>query len=518
MNWTINIKQNKYFLAFITLFLVIATYITWETVIDDSFITFRYSYNLAKYFKLCWNLSDNPPVEGYSNPLWMILNALAFTVKIDMVLFSKILSIISFILILRIFFIKFHENIILFRLILLMLILIPQTYIHLNSGLETMLYALLMFLVFLEIYDIVFVNKLDYYSIPVLCFLLTTLRPEGFIISSFSILIYFIYSYKLLTNRKKIIGITSIFIILAILFFVFRYIYFGYIFPNTYYVKVGNIKAGRLWIRDSLYLMLPLLIPIVLSLFTKKNIKLIIFSFVFLLFSSASYVISQLLMDYSFRFLYHVTPIILFVFGLIANEFINKKYNKFFIVAFSVIFIVFCWSQRDSIDMLVYGKNLNEVYINFGKRLYSIEIPDEYKSICLGDAGAIPYYSQWDCIDFVGLNDLVIAHKLQEREDYILRKKNTILLLFSSDGIEPYKDQYAFKYEKIIDKYELIGSLKCNKLYYMMAYIKKNVDLETKGKIKSEIEILAASANQNVIERNSPEIYKYLLNRLTSIF
>lgn len=46
----------------------------WEFVCDDAFISFRYAVNLAEHRSLSFNpsLTDAPPVEGYTNFLWVV--------------------------------------------------------------------------------------------------------------------------------------------------------------------------------------------------------------------------------------------------------------------------------------------------------------------------------------------------------------------------------------------------------------------------------------------------------------
>src|SRR5262245_34549479 len=44
-------------------------------VTDDAYISFRYARNLAHGFGLRYNVTENPPVEGYSNFLWTLLCA-----------------------------------------------------------------------------------------------------------------------------------------------------------------------------------------------------------------------------------------------------------------------------------------------------------------------------------------------------------------------------------------------------------------------------------------------------------
>lgn len=47
-----------------------------DFVCDDAYITFRYAKNLAEGHGARFNLGDGPPVEGYSNFLWMLIAAL----------------------------------------------------------------------------------------------------------------------------------------------------------------------------------------------------------------------------------------------------------------------------------------------------------------------------------------------------------------------------------------------------------------------------------------------------------
>lgn len=52
-------------------------------VIDDAFITFRYSRNFANGFGIRYNPGESPPVEGYSNFLWMLICAGFEALRLD---------------------------------------------------------------------------------------------------------------------------------------------------------------------------------------------------------------------------------------------------------------------------------------------------------------------------------------------------------------------------------------------------------------------------------------------------
>ncbi|HEY6867691.1 MAG TPA: hypothetical protein VI792_10565, partial [Candidatus Eisenbacteria bacterium] len=63
-------------------------------LVDDSFITFRFARNLAEGHGVTWNPGE-PPVEGYSNFLWMILSAGALRAGLDPLLVARLLAIAS---------------------------------------------------------------------------------------------------------------------------------------------------------------------------------------------------------------------------------------------------------------------------------------------------------------------------------------------------------------------------------------------------------------------------------------
>jgi len=61
---------------------------------DDAYISFRYARNLVDGLGLVWNAGER--VEGYTNFLWTVMLAPAFALKLDVVLWSYVLSIISY--------------------------------------------------------------------------------------------------------------------------------------------------------------------------------------------------------------------------------------------------------------------------------------------------------------------------------------------------------------------------------------------------------------------------------------
>lgn len=61
---------------------------------DDAYITLRYSRNLVEGAGVAWN-RGGPPVEGYSNFLFVLLGALALAIDLDPMLLLKQLSVLA---------------------------------------------------------------------------------------------------------------------------------------------------------------------------------------------------------------------------------------------------------------------------------------------------------------------------------------------------------------------------------------------------------------------------------------
>ena len=68
-----NFRRQAGPLLVVLLVMVICARVAW--VCDDAYITFRFARNLALGRGLVFNVGESPPVEGYSNFLWMILCA-----------------------------------------------------------------------------------------------------------------------------------------------------------------------------------------------------------------------------------------------------------------------------------------------------------------------------------------------------------------------------------------------------------------------------------------------------------
>ena len=69
----------------------------WPMKLDDAFIAFRYARNLVEGVGLVWNPGE-PPVEGYSNFLWVLVMAVVHQLGLEPLRAAKVLGLLSSVL------------------------------------------------------------------------------------------------------------------------------------------------------------------------------------------------------------------------------------------------------------------------------------------------------------------------------------------------------------------------------------------------------------------------------------
>ncbi len=237
---------------------------------DDAFISFRYAVNFADGHGLVFNIGER--VEGYTNFLWVIILSFFSLIGIAPEKIANILSIaLSVALFLSV--IRYNQRFFaqkrfdLFILIAPLLLVLNRTYaVWSTSGMETKLFS---FLVFFSVIYLIkgWIEDKRYLSISSLLFALTSLtRPEGILLAASFFGYYILLNFR---NGEYVHAVRPILIYIVIIgvHFLFRLIYYGYIFPNTFYAKVEGFwfKAGFsylfLFIHEyGLYLLLPLII------------------------------------------------------------------------------------------------------------------------------------------------------------------------------------------------------------------------------------------------------------------
>lgn len=236
-------------------------------VSDDAYISFRYAKHLARGDGLRFNVGEAPPVEGYTNFLWVLLSAAGEGLGIASDILMPALSVLCALVIMwRLYLIATRS----FSLppfvagsALLILACQPPFVIWSTSGLETMAFTLLILLTT----EALFLNPTTplrwaaSYGV-----LLCLVRAEG---PAWALCIGGL-AFLLRQERRSVLARFVLpILIVSLAYLLFRLWYFGEWFPNTANAKV---QSGPLvWERGLRYLLsfwLSFITPFVLILLT----------------------------------------------------------------------------------------------------------------------------------------------------------------------------------------------------------------------------------------------------------
>ena len=214
-------------------------------ITDDAYISFVYSRNFAEHGQLVFNIGDY--VEGYTNFLWTLLIGLGMLVGVEPEWSAKILGALFAVLTLYMTFTLVERALgrkSMWAAVPALLLACSSGFACWTSGgLETQLFTMLCTI---AIEGVVAAEAEDgaagLYRAGVALALAAMTRPEGLLIAFALGLVRLICN---VTAKRGIAGKTELiasicFIVLWAPWFVWRWQYYGYPFPNTYYVKASG--------------------------------------------------------------------------------------------------------------------------------------------------------------------------------------------------------------------------------------------------------------------------------------
>ena len=380
--------------------------------VDDAYISYRYSWNLAHFNTLSWNESGFQRTEGFTNPLWVLLG-IAWSkfgnkdwVYPLSVLSSIIISSILFsILILSV--LKRHDNSIGSILGLVSVACVPAIWLHTTSGLESAVFGVgLATLAYLAIFP----SKKPITSslIIFLSIFLGLLRSDGFIYLAI------ILSAAIIAGSKSWKPVLIGLIISGMVLIVWRYLTFGTLLPNTAVAKLNfslseRIRVASMFLRASVFysgLIIFLLFGIA-GLWLES--RRIFFAGIFVALSWVSYYLYIGGDGYIERHLIGLY-FLLAAFGaplwLAANH--KTRFLFFLVILISGFISIIMFKGRFN----YVSPKSNDPWIMLGKALESDR--ERYGVLITFAAGKIPFYAGGDNIDMLGLNDPVLATLQQD--------------------------------------------------------------------------------------------------------
>ena len=259
-------------------------------ICDDAYISFRYAHNLAYHNELSFNLGDR--VEGYTNFLWTMTLGLLLKMGLRPDVMSRVLGFACGVAVMALMYVLTR----IYRggrrtgwdlLGAAMLAATANFAVWCSGGLETQAFTALG-LAGVTLYVAEHTGRVRWRLSGLVFALAAMTRPEGMLLFGLTGLhhlgVLVLGRYRVLpqwfkgdaqTRRRYTvlgeIGWVAGFVVPFGLYFAWRYSYYGYPFPNTYYIKAGGASASitkwglpYLWdfIKDNHLYVLPVLFPL----------------------------------------------------------------------------------------------------------------------------------------------------------------------------------------------------------------------------------------------------------------
>lgn len=234
--------------SILSVWLVLSPQFLGRWLVDDALISFRYAHNFITGHGLVFNAGER--VEGYTNFLWTMLLAAVMVVGVDPVVASAALTLLlAFVIVLL--------TVVLAKQVMssgwawtaagLLVVNAPfLLYTSWGSGMETALFTAL------ALATVVALARDQWKTAGLLTVLTLLTRPDGILLAAVGGL-----SALLVGKRCRLwspfVTYSTIIILLFGPYYVWRWSYYGYPLPNTFYVKVGSSGAqvirglGYLW-------------------------------------------------------------------------------------------------------------------------------------------------------------------------------------------------------------------------------------------------------------------------------
>ena len=222
---------------------LVAHSLAYNFVTDDAYISFVYSRNLAEHGELAFNLGD--PVEGYTNFLWTVILGGFMVLGLEPELMSRLLgtlcALVTLWLAMRIVERALGRKSAWAGLAPLLLATSSGFACWTSGGLETQLFTMLVTAA-LESVVAATERPRALRRAGWLLALAAMTRPEGPLIAVLLGSAWIVHRFAK-RDRRDIRDETFAaiyFLALWAPWFVWRYVHYGHVFPNTYYVKASG--------------------------------------------------------------------------------------------------------------------------------------------------------------------------------------------------------------------------------------------------------------------------------------
>lgn len=503
-----------------------------EVFIDDAFISFRFAENLAQGHGFRFN-PGSEKVEGFSNFLWVVFLSLNLLFKLNIAhaatIWGIIFSCCSLLIYLRIVN-SLSSSDKYFWITPILLVLNNSFIFNTLTGLETSLYILL---ILNGIYFFIIEEKKENTNKPTKFFvsnvffvLVSMTRPEGMIY--FIGIIFYKLCNKNLSEKNYLRSVAFRFYQFVLFFSVYliwKWSYFGDIFPTSYYVKImmgtfeDRILRGFIYVfmffKENLFFLWGLVASLLFFFKYRRKIYLLLFIFILLNFFFIFYSGGD---DYHFKQWRFFVPVIflllilfqemiVFLLGLLKTRI--KQYicviilfltyilntDNFFLIQktkecrisrfFASIPIL---SQQTYKYLFGFNGSLDELVGQWLSQHYS-----KNTIFAAHQAGQMPFHSGLNFVDLLGIATKNVSFVKRYSPEYflLLKKASPDIFVLLHSELFPFKD-YLVNNKYLLNNIFLHAGSKRFFRYYLFAkqdgnIIKGQVDLNKDSFNKPEV-------------------------------
>jgi hypothetical protein len=446
-----NKKSDLFFYLIVAAYVIYAGFFIFRTsflvegqryfvLFDDAMISMRYAQNLASGNGLVWN-AGGEHVEGFTNPLWVVFMALFHIFPISAATISLCIQISGMLfMVAALFFIrKIAESLTGCWLVALLAVTLTAFYSPLNNWVLLGMEVSALILILCTALWIALESLRKNHFSPWLYVLLgigTLVRIDMAV--PYLVILFFLILTDRPHRRQNVlwgVGLLAVFILGQT---VFRWLYYGDVLPNTYYLKMGGYPVLNRIIRGAYVLFqfawdfnwLLFLFPLAVLVFRRERPVLLLFLVLLAQIAYSVYVGGDAWEHKggSNRYIAIVMPIFFILFAwaadlvrqaLVSADFVRKDFINKVSQAGMVVFVLLSMVNMNYLNgdfrslerwallrqpMFIEG---NKEDVQIALDLQAITTPEA--SIGVVAAGAIPYFSQRFAIDLLGKSDVKIA-------------------------------------------------------------------------------------------------------------
>jgi len=488
------------------IFLVLLVHVNYlRFVCDDAFISFRYAKNFVEGHGLVYNIGEK--VEGYTNFLWTLLLSLFMKIGLDPAMVSQVMGILfslaTILLLLRLNRWLYPSPNLFNYLAPLLLVCCGAYAAWSTGGLETSFFT---FLVLLGSYFLVTgINKKMNFIFSGITFAFVGMtRLDGVIFGgvTFLFVLYLLVVKKNVEFKSLLLWIIS-FLLPFLVYFFWRWSYYGRFLPNTFYVKVGEeslYRQGLAYLFDFVkrFWIGIMVIPLAFlgkAIRSNANLKMILpyFASLILVFSFYVSYTGGDFMD-MFRF---IVPVLPFFFFLAQEGFRGMYYSspprlrpkrlsksqsttrrrkeialvslEMLLIGLSLVLLAYpskesnkIWN-RNGIDSVGLLRDYTRLWSKVGLTFKSLAKPGE--SLSTGAAGAMPYYSELYTID-----ELYLTFRSQPGLKVLKARRAGHQMMMTDEFLVTLKPTYIVAHPQIHDEYKKPEDLFVAELYSRAGY------------------------------------------------